>query len=64
MRLANLACMLADVIELDEYCHKRGIALVPNQNSCGHFHRFLKHERYRKQQLLRLLKQQLLRPLW
>ena len=46
---------LADVLEIDEYCAERGIALVPNQNSCGHFHRFLKHDRYRGCHLLYLL---------
>lgn len=36
-----------DILELDGYCLRRGIQLVPNQNSCGHFHRFLRHGRYR-----------------
>lgn len=36
-----------DILELDSYCMRRGIQLVPNQNSCGHFHRFLRHARYR-----------------
>ncbi|EGD79073.1 hypothetical protein PTSG_02041 [Salpingoeca rosetta] len=37
----------SDICALDRYCRQRGIALVPNQNSLGHFHRFLKHDRYR-----------------
>ncbi|MEM7349961.1 MAG: family 20 glycosylhydrolase [Acidobacteriota bacterium] len=38
----------ADVRELDTYCRVRGIELVPNQNSFGHFHRWLVHEPYRR----------------
>eukprot|EP01147_Barroeca_monosierra_P003463 gene3463-6098_t len=37
----------ADICELDHHCRRHGIQLVPNQNSLGHFHRFLRHERYR-----------------
>lgn len=36
-----------DVDALDPYCADRGIELVPNQQSFGHFHRWLKHEPYR-----------------
>jgi hypothetical protein len=35
------------VRELDAYCRARHVELVPNQNSFGHMHRFLKHERYK-----------------
>jgi len=34
------------ILKLDRYCAKRYIELVPNQNSFGHFARWLKHERY------------------
>ncbi len=37
-----------DVRALDAYCTARGIELVPNQNSFGHFHRWLVHEPYRQ----------------
>jgi hypothetical protein len=37
-----------DILELDAYCRDRYIELVPNQNSFGHFHRWLKHPNYRK----------------
>lgn len=38
-----------DEIEaLDRHCASRGIELVPNQNSLGHFHRWLRHEEYRR----------------
>lgn len=33
---------------LDTLCHGLGIELVPNQNSFGHFHRWLVHEPYRR----------------
>ena len=33
---------------LDFRCRERGVELVPNQNSLGHFHRWLKHEPYRR----------------
>lgn len=36
-----------DVRALDAYCLARGVELVPNQNSFGHFHRWLIHDRYR-----------------
>ena len=36
-----------EVQELAKYCHERFITLVPNQNSFGHFHRWLIHEPYR-----------------
>lgn len=32
---------------LDKFCRERFIALVPNQNSLGHFHRWLAHPKYR-----------------
>lgn len=32
---------------LDDHCMQRGIALVPNQQSLGHMHRWLTHPRYR-----------------
>lgn len=35
-----------EMLELDAYCQKRYIELVPNQNSFGHLHRWLIHERY------------------
>jgi N-acetyl-beta-hexosaminidase len=37
----------AQVLELDAYCKDRFIELVPNQNSFGHFRRFLDHPEYR-----------------
>ena len=36
------------VMALDAYCRQRFIELVPNQNSFGHLHRWLKHPRYRR----------------
>ena len=36
------------VRELDRYCRERFIELVPNQNTFGHMHRWLKHPRYRE----------------
>ncbi|MCP3959829.1 MAG: family 20 glycosylhydrolase [bacterium] len=36
-----------DIRQLDAYCRARFIDLVPNQNSFGHFHRWLIHEPYR-----------------
>ncbi len=36
-----------EVRRLDAYCTERFIELVPNQNSFGHFHRWLVHDRYR-----------------
>ncbi len=35
-----------DILMLDAYCRERYIDLVPNQNSFGHMHRWLKHEPY------------------
>ncbi|GAH23368.1 unnamed protein product, partial [marine sediment metagenome] len=32
-----------EVLALDDFCRKRFIELVPNQNSFGHLHRWLKH---------------------
>ena len=37
----------AEVQALDAYCRERFIELAPNQNSFGHFERWLKHPRYR-----------------
>ena len=36
-----------EILALDAYCRARFIELVPNQNSFGHMHRWLKHEKYR-----------------
>ena len=36
-----------DIRELDEYCRKRFVDLVPNQNSFGHMSPWLKHEEFR-----------------
>ena len=36
-----------DILRLDAYCRQRFIELVPNQNSFGHMHRWLKLPRYR-----------------
>lgn len=36
-----------EIEALDSYCAARFIELVPNQNSFGHFHRWLKHPAYR-----------------
>ncbi len=36
----------AEVKALDAYCRDRFIELVPNQQSFGHMHRWLKHARY------------------
>jgi hypothetical protein len=35
------------VLELDAYCRDRHVELVPNQNSFGHFGRWLKHPGYK-----------------
>ncbi len=35
-----------DIRELDTFCAERFIELVPNQNSLGHFERWLKHPEY------------------
>lgn len=37
----------AEIQELDRFCRARHIELVPNQNTLGHFHRWLVHEPYR-----------------
>jgi hexosaminidase len=37
-----------DVQAIDARCRRLGIELVPNQNSFGHFHRWLAHEPYRE----------------
>ncbi|MFA7171952.1 MAG: family 20 glycosylhydrolase [Kiritimatiellia bacterium] len=36
----------AEIMQLDQYCAKRFIALVPNQNSFGHMERWLVHREY------------------
>ena len=36
-----------EIRELDALCRERFIELTPNQNSFGHFHRWLVHDRYR-----------------
>ncbi|WP_430817150.1 beta-N-acetylhexosaminidase [Carboxylicivirga sp. RSCT41] len=36
----------AQIKDLDEYCRRHFIDLVPNQNSFGHMKRWLKHEEY------------------
>ncbi|MBI5876637.1 MAG: family 20 glycosylhydrolase [Chloroflexi bacterium] len=36
-----------EVLSLDAYCRRRFIDLVPNQNSFGHMHRWLRHAPYR-----------------
>ena len=38
----------SQIQELDTFCQKRFIDLVPNQNSFGHFERWLKHPEYKK----------------
>lgn len=35
-----------EILALDVYCKERFIELVPNQNSFGHMHRWLMHEKY------------------
>ncbi len=37
----------AEIRKLDACCRERFIELTPNQNSFGHFHRWLIHDRYR-----------------
>ena len=45
----NASPMTASQIkELDVFCKNRFIELVPNQNSFGHFERWLKHPEYKK----------------
>ena len=36
-----------DIERLEAHCQSRHMELVPNQNSFGHFHRWLRHEAYR-----------------
>ncbi|MCE2559572.1 MAG: family 20 glycosylhydrolase [Acidobacteria bacterium] len=36
-----------EIRRLDAFCRERFIELTPNQNSFGHFHRWLVHDRYR-----------------
>lgn len=44
----NASPMTAEEIRaLDAYCAERFIELVPNQNSFGHMHRWLQHDRYK-----------------
>jgi hypothetical protein len=35
-----------EILALDTFCRERHVELVPNQNSLGHMHRWLKHPRY------------------
>eukprot|EP00743_Colponemidia_sp_Colp-15_P012197 GILK01013802.1.p1 GENE.GILK01013802.1~~GILK01013802.1.p1 ORF type:complete len:1013 (+),score=147.22 GILK01013802.1:35-3040(+) len=37
----------SDLVKLDKHCKRFFIDLVPNQNSLGHMHRWLKHPEYR-----------------
>jgi hexosaminidase len=37
-----------EIRALDVHCRQRHVELVPNQNSFGHFHRWLIHEPYRR----------------
>jgi len=37
----------SEIQALDQLCREQGIELVPNQQSFGHLHRWLVHERYR-----------------
>jgi hypothetical protein len=44
----NASPLTADEVrKLDAYCNSRFIELVPNQNSFGHFHRWLVHPEYK-----------------
>ncbi|NJM40636.1 MAG: family 20 glycosylhydrolase [Anaerolineae bacterium] len=36
-----------EIMQLDAYCQKRHIKLVPNQNTFGHMRRWLTHDEYR-----------------
>jgi hypothetical protein len=36
-----------EIVALDHYCRRKFVELVPNQNSFGHLHRWLKLDRYR-----------------
>jgi len=45
---ANASPMTGEqILQLDRFCRERYIDLVPNQNSFGHMHRWLIHDRYR-----------------
>ncbi|HMA37682.1 MAG TPA: beta-N-acetylhexosaminidase, partial [Chloroflexia bacterium] len=35
-----------EILALDDFCRARHVELVPNQNSFGHMHRWLIHDRY------------------
>jgi hypothetical protein len=35
-----------EILLLDQFCRERHVELVPNQNSFGHMHRWLRHPRY------------------
>lgn len=35
------------IVELDAFCRRRHVELVPNQNCLGHMNRWLAHDRYR-----------------
>jgi hypothetical protein len=35
-----------DILALDTFCRERHVELVPNQNTLGHFERWLRHPRY------------------
>ncbi len=35
-----------DILALDTFCRERHVELVPNQNTLGHFERYLRHPRY------------------
>src|SRR5262249_7107684 len=37
-----------EILALDAFCRERHVELVPNQQSFGHLHRWLRHEPYRK----------------
>ncbi len=36
-----------DIRAIDSHCRSRGVELVANQNTLGHFERWLRHDRYR-----------------
>ena len=37
----------AEIRALDDYCARRGVELVPNQNSFGHLEKWFRHDEYR-----------------
>lgn len=37
-----------EILALDQLCREQGVELIPNQQSFGHLHRWLAHERYRR----------------